>query len=41
MEGSDKPEGVGSEVILDCGNTPHVVKPEEFRPLLFGFLEEH
>ncbi len=29
------------EVIPDCGHTPHVEKPEEFRRLLFGFLEEH
>jgi pimeloyl-ACP methyl ester carboxylesterase len=28
------------EVIPDCGHTPHVEKPEEFRRLLFGFLEE-
>ncbi|HET7272475.1 MAG TPA: alpha/beta hydrolase [Rubrobacter sp.] len=28
------------EVIADCGHTPHVEKPEEFRQLLFGFLEE-
>ena len=28
------------EVIPDCGHTPHVEKPEEFRELLFGFLEE-
>ncbi len=27
-------------VIPDCGHTPHVEKPEEFRRLLFGFLEE-
>jgi pimeloyl-ACP methyl ester carboxylesterase len=29
------------EVIPDCGHTPHVEKPEEFRRLLFGFLDEH
>ena len=29
------------EVIPDCGHTPPVEKPEEFRRLLFGFLEEH
>jgi pimeloyl-ACP methyl ester carboxylesterase len=29
------------EVFPDCGHTPHVEKPEEFRRLLFGFLEEH
>jgi len=28
------------EVIPDCGHTPHVEKPQEFRRLLFGFLEE-
>ena len=27
------------EVIPDCGHTPHVEKPEEFRRLLFDFLE--
>jgi pimeloyl-ACP methyl ester carboxylesterase len=27
------------EVIPDCGHTPHVERPEEFRRLLFGFLE--
>ncbi len=27
------------EVVEDCGHTPHVEKPEEFRRLLFGFLE--
>ncbi len=27
-------------VIGDCGHTPHVEKPEEFRELLFGFLGE-
>lgn len=26
-------------VIPDCGHSPHVEKPEEFRRLLFGFLE--
>ena len=29
------------EVIPDCGHTPHVEKPEEFRRLLFKFLEYH
>jgi pimeloyl-ACP methyl ester carboxylesterase len=29
------------EVIPDCGHTPHVEKPDEFRRLLMGFLEEH
>ncbi len=33
--------GYREEVIGDCGHTPHVEKPEEFRRLLFGFLEEH
>ena len=28
------------EVIGDCGHSPHVEKPEEFRGTLFGFLEE-
>ncbi|HEX2740620.1 MAG TPA: hypothetical protein VHM69_09245, partial [Rubrobacter sp.] len=28
------------EVFQDCGHTPHVEKPEEFRRLLFGFLDE-
>ena len=28
------------EVFQDCGHTPHVEKPEEFRQLLFGFLDE-
>ncbi len=27
-------------VIEDCGHSPHVEKPEEFRQALFGFLEE-
>ena len=27
-------------VIGDCGHSPHVEKPEEFRQTLFGFLEE-
>ncbi len=27
------------EVIPDCGHTPHVEKPDEFRRLLFSFLE--
>ncbi len=29
------------EVIPDCGHTLHVEKPEEFRRLLFDFLEDH
>ena len=29
------------EVIPDCGHTPHVEKPEEFRRLLFDFFEDH
>ena len=29
------------EVIADCGHSPHVQKPEEFRELVFGFLSEH
>jgi pimeloyl-ACP methyl ester carboxylesterase len=29
------------EVIEDCGHSPHVEKPEEFRQALFSFLEEH
>ncbi len=29
----------GEEVIPDCGHTPHVEKPEEFRRLLFEFLD--
>ncbi len=36
-------EGGGSyheEVFTDCGHTPHVEKPDEFRRWLFGFLEE-
>jgi pimeloyl-ACP methyl ester carboxylesterase len=28
------------EVISECGHTPHVERPEEFRRLLFGFLGE-
>jgi pimeloyl-ACP methyl ester carboxylesterase len=28
------------EVIKDCGHSPHVEKPEEFRQALFGFLDE-
>lgn len=28
------------EVLADCGHTPQVEKPDEFRRLLFGFLEE-
>ena len=27
------------EVVPDCGHSPHVEKPEEFRNLLFGFLD--
>jgi pimeloyl-ACP methyl ester carboxylesterase len=26
------------EVIEDCGHSPHIEKPEEFRQILFGFL---
>lgn len=33
--------GYREEVIPDCGHTPHVEKPEEFRRLLFNFLEAH
>jgi pimeloyl-ACP methyl ester carboxylesterase len=29
------------EVVPDCGHSPHIEKPEEFRRALFGFLEEH
>lgn len=29
------------EVVEDCGHSPHVEKPEEFRQALFGFLAEH
>jgi hypothetical protein len=32
--------GYREEVIEDCGHSPHVEKPEEFRRTLFGFLEE-
>jgi pimeloyl-ACP methyl ester carboxylesterase len=28
------------EAIEDCGHSPHIEKPEEFRSLLFAFLEE-
>jgi pimeloyl-ACP methyl ester carboxylesterase len=28
------------EAIPDCGHTPHVERPDEFRQILFGFLEE-
>ncbi len=28
-------------VIEDCGHSPHVEKPEEFRQALFGFIEEY
>ena len=28
------------EVVEDCGHSPHVEKPEEFRRALLGFLEE-
>jgi pimeloyl-ACP methyl ester carboxylesterase len=27
------------EAISDCGHTPHVERPDEFRRLLFGFLD--
>jgi pimeloyl-ACP methyl ester carboxylesterase len=33
--------GYREEVIPDCGHTPHVEKPEEFRRLLFNFLAAH
>ena len=26
------------EVIADCGHTPHIEKPDEFRRVLFAFL---
>jgi pimeloyl-ACP methyl ester carboxylesterase len=29
------------QVVPDCGHSPHIEKPEEFRRALFGFLEEH
>jgi len=29
------------EVIEDCGHSPHVEKPEEFRQALFSFIEEY
>jgi pimeloyl-ACP methyl ester carboxylesterase len=29
------------EALLDCGHSPHIEKPEEFRRLLFGFLADH
>jgi pimeloyl-ACP methyl ester carboxylesterase len=29
------------EVIAECGHSPHVEKPEEFRQALFGFIEGH
>lgn len=29
------------EVIPDCGHSPHIEKPDEFRRALFSFLEEH
>jgi pimeloyl-ACP methyl ester carboxylesterase len=28
------------KIVSECGHTPHVEKPEEFRRLLFDFLEE-
>jgi pimeloyl-ACP methyl ester carboxylesterase len=28
------------EVLAECGHSPHVEKPEEFRALVFGFLRE-
>jgi pimeloyl-ACP methyl ester carboxylesterase len=28
------------EVMGDCGHIPHVEKPDEFRRLLFGFLDK-
>lgn len=33
--------GYREEVISDCGHSPHVEKPEEFRRLLLDFLEAH
>jgi pimeloyl-ACP methyl ester carboxylesterase len=29
------------EVIPDCGHTPHVERPEEFKRIVFGLIEEH
>lgn len=29
------------EVFTNCGHSPHIEKPEEFRRLLFGFLDKH
>ncbi|MDQ4062931.1 MAG: alpha/beta hydrolase [Actinomycetota bacterium] len=29
------------EVFANCGHSPHIEKPEEFRRLLFGFLDYH
>jgi pimeloyl-ACP methyl ester carboxylesterase len=29
------------EAIPDCGHSPHVERPEEFRRILFGYLAEH
>jgi pimeloyl-ACP methyl ester carboxylesterase len=29
------------EAISDCGHTPPVERPDEFRRLLFGFLDAH
>ena len=33
--------GYREEVIPDCGHSPHVEKPDEFRRLLLAFLEAH
>ncbi|HET7479484.1 MAG TPA: alpha/beta hydrolase [Rubrobacteraceae bacterium] len=33
--------GYREEVIPDCGHSPHVEKPEEFRRILLDFLEAH
>jgi pimeloyl-ACP methyl ester carboxylesterase len=29
------------KIIADCGHSPHIEKPEEFRKVLFSFLEAH
>lgn len=33
--------GYREEVLQDCGHTPHVEKPDEFRRAFFGFLDEN